>query len=83
MTDSEREQALAEWIASRPESVQRLAAEFPLGTVFKVRGENLYLVGYNENDTVLVSRIDPYVDYDGAVGSQQWMHAIHFRKAPK
>lgn len=79
VNDAEREAALAEWIASRPESVQKLAAEFPLGTSFDVRGETLYLVGYNEDDSLIVSRFDPYEDYEAAVGSQQRLCASHFR----
>lgn len=80
MSEAERQAALAEWIASRPECVQKLAAEFPLGSSFKVRGETLYLVGYNENDSLIVSRFNPAIDYEAATSSQQYLCASHCRE---
>lgn len=79
MTEEEKKQALAEWIASRPESVQRLAAEFPLGTVFDTGKGRWYLVGWTENDSLIVSRVDPRRDYEGAMNSKQYLCASHFR----
>lgn len=54
------------WLATRPECVQKLAAEFPLGTVVQHDGKALHLLGYNEDDMLILSEIDPHKDYDGA-----------------
>lgn len=79
MTEDERKAALAEWIASRPESVQKLAAEFPLGTAFEVKGRILYLVGYNEDDSLIVSRFNPATDYEAANENREYLCASHCR----
>jgi hypothetical protein len=51
MTEAERQAALAEWLKTRPECVQKLAAEFPIGSVFKVGDEwPLHLLGWTERD---------------------------------
>lgn len=69
------------WLATRPECVQKLAAEFPLGTVVQHDGTNLYLLGYTEDDTLIMSEIDPGVDYDGANASKVYFCAGHLRDA--
>lgn len=69
------EEAWAEWVASRPPSVQALCREFPLRTVFP-----FYLVGYTESDEVLVSPIDPAVDFTDAVALAFEVCADHLRK---
>ncbi len=67
---------LKEWLESRPEKVQKLAAEFPLGTVIRTpAGVDLYLLGYTENDGLVMSAIDPSKDFDGAVASKVFVHA--------
>ncbi len=69
-----------EWLASRPESVQKLIAEFPLGSVFNVKDTTLYLLGYTENDMLIVSEVNPSVDYEGANENKKYLCAGHFRK---
>ena len=71
--------AFKAWLGSRPESVQKLAAEFPIGTVVKHDGKNLHLLGYNESDMLILSEIDPHVDYDGANESKVYICAEHLR----
>ncbi len=62
----------AEWLATRPASVQELAAEFPLATVFAgPKNQPLFLVGYNEDGYLIVSETDPHEDYEGAVATKQ------------
>lgn len=74
-----RDEAMRAWLATRPESVRRLAAEFPLGSSFAVDGERLYLLGYTEEDMLIVSPVDPAVDYDGANASKKYLCASHCR----
>ena len=39
----------------------------PQGRNFTSRGQTQYVIGYNEEGGVLVSRFDPNQDYDSAV----------------
>lgn len=73
--------ARAEWLKTRPECVQKLAAEFPIGSVFQVDGKPpLYLLGWTEEDTIIVSEIDPCEDYEAAHEAKQYLCASHFRE---
>lgn len=68
------------WLATRPECVQRLAAEFPLNTVVDMPdGKRLYLCGYTEDDRLILSEIDPAVDYDAALAQRTYLCAEHLR----
>lgn len=56
------------WIASRPQCVQALVAEFPRGTSFREPdGTILWVIGYTETDEVILTRANPYHDYDRAL----------------
>ena len=46
-----------EWLEKRPESIKKLAAEFPFGTVWKIHAEDLVIVGWNEQDIVIFSKL--------------------------
>jgi hypothetical protein len=75
------EERYRKWLASRPPVVQALAEEFPAGSVFKREGfPDYYLLGWTENDLLIVSKIDPAMDYDGARACQEYMHAHHYRQ---
>ena len=67
------------WLKTRPQCVQDLAREFPLGSTFDIDGETLYLVGYNEGDMLIVSPISLADDYDAALEQKLYVHASHFR----
>jgi hypothetical protein len=67
------------WLETRPECVKSLAQEFPPGTSLDVDGVVHYVVGYTENDMLLISRVDPYDDYDGACNQRIRICAKHFR----
>jgi hypothetical protein len=70
-----------QWVASRPESVQKLAKEFPPGTRIKVRGQLAYLIGYTEGDSLIFSIIDPNRDFDKSMRDEnkRYVCAKHFR----
>lgn len=64
-----------EWLATRPACVQKLARSIPCGSIITAHGECLHVVGYAETDdpdkaTLLVSPINPFVDYAGAVNDR-------------
>jgi hypothetical protein len=75
-----RQDAFQQWIATRPESVQRLAKEFPLDTKFYIRGTLYYVLGYTEDDRLIVSTINPFEDYDRAFESATHFCAEHARE---
>ncbi len=81
MTAEERAKALAAWIATRPQCVQRLAEEFPVGTVVGIHGRKLYLIGWTEGDELILSSIDPFADYEGATAAREYLCASHVREA--
>jgi hypothetical protein len=67
------------WLETRPQSVQRLAREFPLGTCVRVPEGLLYLLGWTEFDQLIVSPINPSDDYDGANGDKRYINADDLR----
>jgi hypothetical protein len=70
---------LEAWLASRPECVQNLAKEFPIGTTVLLDGVEHYLLGYTENDMLVLSKINPCEFYDEAMENQIHMCAQHIR----
>lgn len=71
---------LEEWVQSRPASVQSLYKEFPIGSTFGgPQGETWYLLRYTEDDMLIVSEINPAVDFQKAKRNQKYIHAHHYR----
>ena len=68
-----------DWLKTRPEAVQKLAAEFPLGMVIDVDGHVHYLMGYTEGDELIISPISPFDDYDAAYKERMILCAEHLR----
>jgi hypothetical protein len=77
-TDATPDPSFQEWLATRPECVQKLAARHRLGARYNVDGVTHWLIGYTENDMIIVSPIDPSVDYDGANENRVHICASHF-----
>lgn len=69
-----------DWVASRPPEIRALVAEFRPGLAVSVDGERHYVIGYNEGDMLIVSPINPCVDYDGALADKVYVCAAHFRE---
>lgn len=69
-----------EWLQTRPPVIQALAREFPPHTSIVVEGESHYVIGWNEEDMVIISPVNPSEDYAGAVAAQQYVCAAHLRK---
>lgn len=76
-----REEAFNKWLETRPQCVQQLAKEFTIGSHFNVEGKTLYLVGYTENDQLIVSIYNPAENYEEAISTREYICASHFRKA--
>lgn len=74
--------AYADWLMTRPACVQSLALEFPLGLAARVDdGPLLYLVGYTEDDRLIMSEVNPGDDYHGALANKVYLCAAHAREA--
>ena len=71
--------ALQAWLDTRPERVRRLAAEFPLRTLVNMRGVLFFVIGYTEDDSLIVSQTDPSDNYDAAMADRQYVCAEHLR----
>ena len=73
------------WMEKRPESIKTLAKEFPFSTVWKIDNEDLVVVGWNESDTVLFSKLylnkDDTVNIDRVMSKEERIHicAEHLR----
>ena len=68
------------WLETRPASVQQLAREFPLHTQVRIDGQLYYLLGYTECDSLIVSKISPYLAYEQALATQEYICAAHVRE---
>jgi hypothetical protein len=68
------------WLSKRPLKIQAMAAEFPMATPLDVKGIKHWIIGYNEGDMLILSPIDPNLDYDDSVEQKIYACASHFRK---
>ncbi len=70
-----------QWLKTRPPEIQKLGKEFPVGTKVTVPGQTKLwtLVGYAEGDVLLISPIDPLVDYKSSISQRQRVCAEHYR----
>jgi len=72
--------AFHRWLATRPEAVRKLAAEFPLHTPILIGGRTSFIIGWNENDMLIVSQLRLDQDYELALASARYVCATPFRK---
>jgi hypothetical protein len=75
MNDFEKE--YEKWMESRPECVQELAKRFPIHSRFVIEDTVYFLIGYNEDDSLIVSKINPNEDYDKAIETKEYICAKH------
>jgi hypothetical protein len=72
---------LAAWLATRPPAVQALAREFPHRSQIVLDHPRFWVVGWTTDGNVLLSRVDPAVDYDAALQQQiEWPAALRRRE---
>jgi hypothetical protein len=50
---------MEEWLASRPESVRKLLAEFPMGTEIMIDDRPWWVIGATEDDILVISPVAP------------------------
>lgn len=68
------------WYSSRPECVRKLMLEFPIGTSIDVEGKTFYLIGYTEDDMLIISPLTFFDhDYDEVLAAKTYLCASHVR----
>lgn len=65
------------WLANCPPIVRHLAAQYPPGCAVDFDGERRYVVSYEENERLGLSRIDPRSDHQGAQTQRKLINAHH------
>lgn len=79
MTKDEAEAQWKAWVASRPEKVQKLIAEFPPNSLVMLEEKPHHILGWTEDDMLILTDTDPGVDYDLAMQRKVYIHAHHLR----
>lgn len=72
--------SLAAWLAAQPETAQKLAKEFPIPLKIEVDGQLHWLIGYTEDDHLIITPIDP-ADFDAAKDAAVFLPADRARAA--
>lgn len=67
------------WAASRPEQVQALIRRFPNGSLFLVNNQVHYVIGWTENDKLILSPVNPVLEFKRAQDEKIYICAKHFR----
>lgn len=69
------------WLLTRPAKVKALAREFPIGTAIKVEASELYVFGYTEDDSLIVTPVWPPTEenYAEAMARRVRLCAAHVR----
>ncbi|MBO0710763.1 MAG: hypothetical protein J2P47_05725 [Acetobacteraceae bacterium] len=70
------------WWAGLPDCVKALSKEFPLDTPVLLNGKNWYVIGWSEDDMLVISPMTLAENYDGAWAARQRVCAEHYRRPP-
>lgn len=76
--------AFKDWLKTRPKNVQEFAAQHPYepGNVLELDGKPMWFLGYGEYEGgdvgLIVSPINPEIDYDAALKQAQHICPTHF-----
>lgn len=75
------EASYKKWVASRPECVRRLMEKYPLETHWRfcIDDELFFLLGYTEDAKLILSRINPNINYKKAMEIKEYVCAEHLK----
>lgn len=73
--------AFLTWLADQPDSVQKLACEFP-HSVLELDGRRVFLLAYRDDDSLVVSPLDPRTGEREAWDQQEVLPADQARVRP-
>lgn len=69
------EEAYLKWLSTRPKAIQEAGLRYRPGQELMLHGKKYYVIGFGEVDgefaSLLVSKIDPTLDYEGAIATKQ------------
>jgi hypothetical protein len=68
---------LERWLVACPPVVRHLARQYPPGHALDLDGERRYVVSYEENERLGLSRIDPRTDHKAAQLQRTLINAHH------
>lgn len=74
------------WLETEPLSIKKLAKEFEFGTVWLIKKNDLVVIGWNEKDTVIFSKLylnsDTTPDIDKMFSTEERIYicAKHLRR---
>lgn len=68
-----------EWLATRPECVQELAKIFRPMDMVIFGGAVYYVIGYTEDDMLIVSKTNPAEDYEKALVDREFFCVKHLK----
>jgi hypothetical protein len=69
---------LEEWLVGRAPVIAHMARALPPGTELVLPdGKRRFVVSYTEDETLGVSAVDPFVDYDRAHTEKEFLCASH------
>ena len=69
------------WLKSKPRVIRQLANRFPINSQVVLDGVMHYLLGYTEDEMLIVSPVLPSQDYDGAIEQRKYVCAHHLERA--
>lgn len=64
---------LDEEISQMPDFMKVLATEFPVATMLELEGYVFYVLGYSAPDKLIASQLNPAIDYNAAMRTQQYI----------
>jgi hypothetical protein len=70
--------AYTTWLSTRPQCVQDLAKEFPWLSQVSVNGKTYFVIGYTEEDMIIVSQTYP-VHFQLAMETKEYVCAKSLR----
>jgi hypothetical protein len=62
------------WFDARPPIIRELAKEFPAGTWYQHKGENMYVIGWDEGGMVICTNISPKENYEVATAMENRLY---------
>lgn len=74
-------QDFEEWLSTRPQIIRDLAREFPIPDSYVIEGRQMWVMGWNEANLVLLTPICPAHDYEAARAACVHVHAECLRDA--
>lgn len=60
-----------QWLLTRPPIIQELARKYPPHLRFNLHGRIMHVMGYNEDGGLILTPINPEVNYEEAIAKRE------------